>query len=73
MNRLFISIFTLFLCQLLLSQEVNQVTKDAKGNEKMLGEITKEGFTSNTFNSWFTPNYEAYIPDETIVKNSSES
>jgi thiol-disulfide isomerase/thioredoxin len=68
MNRLFITIFTLFLCQCLLSQEVNQVTKDTKGREKMLGEITKEGFTSNTFNSWFTPNYEAYIPDETLVK-----
>ncbi|MBC8754459.1 thioredoxin family protein [Kordia sp. YSTF-M3] len=68
MNRLFITIFTLLLCQCLLSQEVNQVTKDAKGREKMLGEITKEGFTSNTFNSWFTKNHEAYTPDETIVK-----
>lgn len=68
MNRLFTAIFILFLGQLVLSQEVNNVTKDANGNEKMLGEITKEGVTSNTFNSWFTPNYEAYKPDETIVK-----
>lgn len=68
MNRIFIIIFTLLLCQFLLSQEVNQVTKDAKGREKMLGEVTKEGFTSNTFNSWFTPNYEAYKPDATIIK-----
>ena len=42
------------MCQMLLSQEVNQVTKDAKGHEKMLGEITKDGFTSNSFNAWFT-------------------
>ncbi|QHI37993.1 hypothetical protein IMCC3317_33760 [Kordia antarctica] len=68
MNRIIIAITFLLLCQISLSQEVNQVTKDAKGREKMLGEITKDGFTSNTFNSWFTPNYEAYKPDEVIVK-----
>ena len=56
------------MCQMLISQEVNQVTKDAKGHEKMLGEITKDGFTSNSFNAWFTPNYEAYQPDAIIVK-----
>lgn len=58
----------LLLCQFLLSQEVNQVTKDAKGREKMLGKITKDGFTANSFNSWFTPNYEAYQPDEKLIK-----
>ncbi|WP_430410518.1 thioredoxin family protein [Kordia sp.] len=67
MNRLFTTLMTLFLCQILLSQEVNQVTKDTRGREKMLGEITKEGLTSNTFDKWFTPNYEAYEPDAEII------
>lgn len=54
--------------QVSLSQELNQVTKDARGREKMLGEITKKGFTQNSFDKWFTPNYEAYQPDEKIIK-----
>lgn len=68
MNRLFTICITLFMMQISLSQEVNQITKDTKGREKILGEITKEGFTQNSFNTWFTPNYEAYEPDEKIIK-----
>ena len=68
MNRIFTTIFTLLLCQFLLAQEINQVTTDARGRDKMLGTITKEGFTANSFKSWFTPKYEAYKPDATIVE-----
>lgn len=68
MNKLFIFTLALFSMQLVASQEINQVTKDARGREMMLGEITKEGFTSNSFNSWFSPNYEAYEPDAIITK-----
>ena len=57
-----------FMCQFVLSQEVNQLSKDARGREMLLGEITKEGLTSNSFNTWFSKNYEAYQPDEAIVQ-----
>lgn len=68
MNRLFIVVCT-FLCgQFLLSQEVNQLSKDARGRDMILGEITKEGFTENSFNTWFSKNYDAYTPDATIVQ-----
>lgn len=68
MNRFLILLLSLLSCQLLLSQEINQVTKDTRGRERILGEITKKGFTENSFNSWFTPNYEAYEPNEKILK-----
>lgn len=68
MNRLFTLCISLFIMQISLAQEVNQITKDTKGREKILGEITKEGFTQNSFNTWFTPNYDAYEPDEKIIK-----
>ncbi len=68
MNRLFTLCISLFIMQISLAQEVNQITKDTKGREKILGEITKEGFTKNSFNTWFTPNYDAYEPDEKIIK-----
>ncbi|WP_298419334.1 thioredoxin family protein [uncultured Kordia sp.] len=68
MNRLFTTLLTLFLCQILLSQELNQVTKDTRGREKMLGEINKSGLTQNSFNTWFTPNYEAYEPNVEITE-----
>lgn len=56
------------MCQFSLSQEINALSKDARGREMLLGEITKEGFTSNSFNTWFSKNYEAYQPDEAIVQ-----
>lgn len=56
------------MCQFSLAQEVNQLSKDARGREMLLGEITKEGFTSNSFNTWFSKNYDAYTPDEAIVQ-----
>lgn len=67
MNRLFILIVTLLVCQISLSQSVNQLTQDARGRDMLLGEITKEGFTSNSFNSWFSKNYTAYEPDAVII------
>ncbi|EDP98322.1 thioredoxin family protein [Kordia algicida OT-1] len=68
MNKLFIFTLIILSVQLVLSQEPNQVTKDARGRDMMLGKITKEGFTENSFNSWFSTNYEAYQPDAIITK-----
>ncbi|WP_420571606.1 thioredoxin family protein [Kordia sp.] len=68
MNKLFIFALVFFTLQFTSAQNVNQVTKDARGRDMILGEITKEGFTSNSFNSWFSKNYEAYEPDAKIIK-----
>lgn len=68
MNRFITLLILLFVFQLSLSQDVNVVSKDTRGHEKMLGEITKKGLTSHSFNSWFTPTYEAYQPNEKIVQ-----
>ncbi|WP_053002467.1 thioredoxin family protein [Kordia jejudonensis] len=68
MNRIFTLGFALLCIQISLAQEINQVTKDARGREKMLGEINKKGFTQNSFDKWFTPNYEAYQPDEKTIQ-----
>ncbi|MGH1386037.1 thioredoxin family protein [Kordia sp.] len=68
MNKFIPFILALFVCQISLSQEVNQLTKDTRGRDLLLSEITKDGFTSNSFNSWFSPNYEAYEPDAEIIK-----
>ncbi|MCH2193358.1 thioredoxin family protein [Kordia sp.] len=68
MNKLFTFLLMLFMCQFTLAQSVNQLTKDVRGRDMLLGEITKEGFTSNSFNSWFSKNYEAYEPDATTIK-----
>lgn len=68
MNKFIPFILALFVCQISLSQEVNQLIKDTRGRDMLLGEITKDGFTSNSFNSWFSPNYETYEPDAEIIK-----
>ncbi|WP_046744017.1 tetratricopeptide repeat protein [Kordia zhangzhouensis] len=68
MNKYILCIIAVFLCQRSLSQDATILSKDARGNEKMLGIITKQGLTSNSFNSWFTPNFEAYEPNEQIIK-----
>ncbi|WP_298507987.1 thioredoxin family protein [uncultured Kordia sp.] len=68
MNKFFTFLLMLFVCQFSISQSVNQLTKDARGRDMLLGQITKEGFTSNSFNSWFSKNYEAYEPDAAIIK-----
>ncbi|MEM6720524.1 MAG: thioredoxin family protein [Bacteroidota bacterium] len=68
MNRLFMLIVAFLACQLTFSQTVNQLTKDARGRDMLLGEITKEGFTENSFHSWFSKNYDAYEPDAEIIQ-----
>lgn len=51
----------LFICE---GQEINHKTIDTQGREKLLGVITKEGMTRDTFAHWFDPQYEKYVVDE---------
>jgi len=50
------------------SQTINQKSKDHNGREILLGKIDKSGLTENSFNTWFTPNYDAYKVDTKILK-----
>ena len=49
---------------------VQELTKDISGN--LSGLQTKASFMQAPFNSWFTPRYEAYSPDEATVESLKE-
>ncbi|MEM6685554.1 MAG: thioredoxin family protein [Bacteroidota bacterium] len=67
MNRFYILLILISFCQFSLAQDVNQLSTDERGREMLLGDITKEGLTSNSFNDWFAENYEAYTPDASVI------
>ena len=55
------------------SQNFNHLEIDDKGNEKLLGKINREGLTTNSFNTWYSKNYDNYIVNETLVKSFKDS
>ncbi len=55
------------------SQTLNSLSLDAKGKEVLLGEINKKGLTSNSFNTWFSKNYDDYLVNTKIVKQLKDS
>lgn len=50
------------------SQDLNSMSVENSGREILLGKITKEGLQSNSFASWFSPNYKMYEVDNTKLK-----
>ncbi|WP_341215942.1 thioredoxin domain-containing protein [uncultured Wocania sp.] len=68
---------TLFILLLNLlfsfSQTANKLTVDKKGNELLLGRITKSDLTNNTFNTWFSKNYNDYLVNKNITKQLKDS
>lgn len=55
------------------SQTLNHLEKDENGHEVLLGEINKKGLTQNSFNTWFSENYEDYLVNKSIVKKLKDS
>ena len=45
------------------NQLVNQKSKDARGNEMLIGKCTREALLQAPFKDWFQPNYDAYKVD----------
>lgn len=45
------------------AQEINQKTIDANNREKLLGIITREGLTQDSFSQWYIPQFENYVVD----------
>ncbi|WP_034041899.1 thioredoxin domain-containing protein [Wocania ichthyoenteri] len=66
---------SIFLLNLLFSfsQTANKLTADKKGNELLLGEISKSDLTNNTFNTWFSENYDDYLVNKGITKQLKDS
>ncbi|WJJ97353.1 thioredoxin family protein [Algibacter luteus] len=64
---------TLLSLQLCLSQTLNHIEFDDKGNEILLGAINKSGLTSNSFNSWFSENHDHYLVNKAIIKKLKDS
>ncbi len=66
MKRTVIFLVCLF-CLTSYSQNINKVVIDDKGHEKLLGQVNREGLTSNTFNSWYSESYNDYLTNDKIV------
>lgn len=73
MKRIITVIILLFCLQISSSQTINHSVKDAKGKEKLLGQINKEGLTQAPFNDWFSKNHDEYIVNKNLVKSFKKS
>ena len=62
-----ISLFTISSCSVTKNSSspisVNQISKDARGNEMLLGKCTRDAFLRHPFADWFKPNYDSYLVD----------
>lgn len=55
------------------SQTYNHLEVDEKGNEKLLGKINRKGLTTNSFNMWYSKNYDDYVVNKSLVKMVKDS
>lgn len=62
-----ISLFTISSCSVaknsLSTVVVNQLSKDARGNDMLLGKCTRTALSQSPFAEWFKPNYDSYVVD----------
>ncbi len=73
MKRAFFTLSILLSLQLCFSQTLNYIELDKKGNEMLLGEINKNGLTRNSFNAWFSKNYDDYLVNKAVTKQLKDS
>ena len=67
MKRTVIFFVFLFCLTFSYSQTINQLVTDDEGNEQLLGQINREGLTSNAFYSWYSKNYDDYLTNDKII------
>ncbi len=67
-KRAVILLFSLFT-GITWSQNINQVSKDRKGNPMLLGQTTKVGLQQEPFNNWFNKNFDEYQENDKIIKS----
>lgn len=73
MKRTVSFLILLFSLQFAYTQSINSLSKDEKGNDLLLGEINKSGLKQNSFNTWFSKNYDDYLINKNIVKSLKDS
>lgn len=42
---------------------INQLSKDSRGNDMLLGKCTRAALLQSPFTDWFKPNYDSYVVD----------
>ena len=42
---------------------INQISKDARGNDMLLGKCTRDALLQTPFSEWYKPNYDSYVVD----------
>ena len=64
---LIISIFIVSSCAVNKNSSskvlINQISKDARGNDMLLGRCTRDALMKAPFSDWFRPNYDSYTVD----------
>ena len=62
-----ISIFTICSCAVSKNTKspvlINQLSKDSRGNDMLLGKCTRAALLQAPFADWFKPNYDSYAVD----------
>ena len=62
-----ISVFTISSCSVSRNSSspvlVNQISKDSRGNDMLLGKCTRTALLQSPFVDWFKPNYDSYVVD----------
>src|SRR5262245_18928098 len=69
MKTYFIIFISLFVISCRVSKNssspfvLNQISKDARGNDMLLGKCTRDALLKQPFSEWFKPNYDSYVVD----------
>ncbi len=68
MKRTVFLLITFFCTTITFSQTLNTVVTDAKGNQKLLGQVNKRGLTQEPFKAWFDKNQGTYLENDKVIK-----
>lgn len=64
---LLISLFTIYSCSVTKNSAspvlVNQLSKDSRGNDMLLGKCTRAALLQSPFIDWYKSNYDSYLVD----------
>lgn len=64
---LLISLFTVYSCSVSKNSTspvlINQLDKDSRGNDMLLGKCTRAALLQSPFVDWYKPNYDSYLVD----------
>lgn len=62
-----ISLFTISSCSVTKNSSspglINHLSKDARGNDMLLGKCSRSSLLQSPFDDWFKPNYDSYVVD----------